>query len=86
MILLQITPDELKDMISVAISAAMPKSGHVHATEIIDRAELCRRLNITEPTAIRYEKRGKIPALRIGTAIRYNYGDVLRSLEAKKKY
>jgi excisionase family DNA binding protein len=81
----ELTPDELKAIVVSAIAEAMPKYSPAPAVEIIDRAELCRRLNITEPTAIRYEKKGKIPALRAGTVVRYNYADVLRSLEAKRK-
>lgn len=51
------------------------------AADIIDREELCKRLGITEPTAIRWGKRGKIPVLRIGSAVRYNWVNVLKALE-----
>ncbi len=54
-------------------------------TEIIDRAELCKRLNITEPTAIRWEKKNLIPCFRIGSSIRYNWPKVIEALEGKKK-
>lgn len=53
--------------------------------EIIDREELCKRLNITEPTALRMEKKGTIPALRIGSIVRYNWFAVVSSLEKKGK-
>lgn len=53
-------------------------------TEIINRGELCKRLNITEPTAIRWEKKGAIPFFRIGSAIRYNWPKVIEALENKK--
>ena len=49
-------------------------------SEIIDRGELCKRLAITEPTVIRWEKKGKIPALRIGSNVRYNWPQVIESL------
>ena len=52
--------------------------------EIIDRLELCKRLAITEPTAIRCEKKGKIPSFRIGSNVRYNWQKVLDSLENQK--
>jgi hypothetical protein len=51
--------------------------------EIIDREELCKRLAITEPTAIRWEKKGKIPCFRIGSSVRYNWLIVLATLEKK---
>lgn len=53
--------------------------------EIIDRATLCKRLGITEPTAIRHQKRGKIPFMQIGSSIRYDWEAVVRALECKKK-
>lgn len=53
-------------------------------TEIINRQELCKRLNITEPTAIRWEKKGAIPCFRIGSNVRYNWPSVVETLENKK--
>jgi predicted DNA-binding transcriptional regulator AlpA len=52
--------------------------------EIINRDELCKRLDITEPTCIRWEKKGKIPRIEIGSAIRYNWPKVIEALESKK--
>ena len=54
-------------------------------TEILSRAELCKRLNITEPTCIRWEKKGLIPCFRIGSSCRYNWPKVIEALERKKK-
>jgi predicted site-specific integrase-resolvase len=45
---------------------------------------LCKRLAITQATAITWEKKGTIPALRIGDCIRYNWPEVLKALEYKK--
>lgn len=53
--------------------------------EIINRDELCRRLDITEPTCIRWEKKGKIPRIEIGSSIRYNWPKVIEALEAKNQ-
>lgn len=50
--------------------------------EIIDRVELRKRLDITEPTAIRWEKKGRIPSFRIGSSVRYNWPKVVASLES----
>lgn len=55
------------------------------ASEIIDRKELCKRLAITEPTAIRWEKKGKIPCFHIGSSVRYNWPAVIEALEQKQK-
>ncbi len=53
--------------------------------EIIKREELCRRLDITEPTAIRWEKKGSIPSIRIGSNVRYNWPKVIEALEGQKQ-
>ena len=49
--------------------------------EIINRKELAERLDITEPTIIRWERKKKIPVIRIGSAVRYNWKAVIASLE-----
>jgi excisionase family DNA binding protein len=49
----------------------------------ITTKELCAFLAITEPTVIRWKKKGKIPYFRIGSAIRFNLKDVLKALEKK---
>ena len=53
--------------------------------EIINREELCKRLDITEPTAIRWEKKGTIPSIRIGSNVRYNWPKVIEALETQKR-
>lgn len=69
---------ELKEMVS-KLTAAKP------ADEIIDRQELMRRLGVTDSTVMRYEKIKKIPVIRLGGTIRYNWGKVLDALENKKR-
>ena len=51
--------------------------------EIIGRKELCNRLAITEPTVIRWERKGKIPSFNIGSSVRYNWHHVISVLEGK---
>jgi excisionase family DNA binding protein len=51
----------------------------------IDTKELCKRLAITEPTVIRWRKKGKIPYMTIGSSIRYDWNAVLTALQAQKK-
>ena len=55
-----------------------------NSIEIIDRPELMRRLGLTEPTIIRYEKKKVIPRIEIGSAIRYNWPAVVKALESGK--
>ena len=81
-----LTPDELSALIEAAVTKAL---GQCHPAlekkpEIIGREELCKRLNVTEPTVIRWEKKGKIPRLEIGTAIRYDWNRVVDSLQTHR--
>lgn len=54
-------------------------------SEIIDTRELCKRLNVTEPTIIRWRKKGAVPYFNIGSSVRFNFEDVIDALKAKKK-
>ena len=75
---------ELAALIEGAVSKFIGNRPETPQTEIINRDELCKRLAITEPTVIRWEKKGTIPALRIGSNVRYNWHKVIEALENKK--
>jgi predicted DNA-binding transcriptional regulator AlpA len=79
------TRDQLSELVNEAVYKALSGMQRTpeKRPEIIDRDELCRRLNITEPTVIRWEKKGKIPRMEIGSAVRYDWNKVLAALEAK---
>lgn len=47
----------------------------------ITTLELCEFLGVTEPTIIRYRKKGKIPFFQIGSSVRYNKTKVIDALE-----
>jgi excisionase family DNA binding protein len=51
----------------------------------ISTKELISFLDITEPTLIRWKKKGKIPFLQIGSRILYQKSAVLAALENKKR-
>ena len=53
--------------------------------EIITQDELCKRLMISKPTLIRWAKKNKIPQMRIGDLVRYNYYSVINALEEQNK-
>ncbi len=75
--------DEITDrLISLEkkVSAIHPVTT-IPPAEIINRSELCKRLDITEPTAIRWDKKGKLPSIRIGSNVRYNWPTVVEALE-----
>lgn len=52
--------------------------------EIVDMMELCSRLKISKQTLIRWSKQSKIPTIRIGSSVRYNYQEVLTALSKTK--
>jgi predicted DNA-binding transcriptional regulator AlpA len=77
-ILLELT--NIKGQISSLKSVTTPP------TEIIDRPELMKRLGISEPTVILWGKKGKIPEMRFGSNVRYNWPSVVSALEKDSIY
>ena len=71
----EILREEIQDL-----KRLLSQTGKI-SPEIIDRPELRKRLNLTEPTVIRWEKKGKIPSIRIGSCVRYNWPEVVKALE-----
>ncbi|MHA8101466.1 helix-turn-helix domain-containing protein [Aquirufa nivalisilvae] len=51
--------------------------------EIITQEELSIRLSLSKATIIRWTKKGKIPSIKIGNSIRYNWISTINSLEKK---
>ena len=47
----------------------------------ITTKELCDFLNISEPTIIRWRKKGKIPFLQVGSSVRFSKASVIKALE-----
>lgn len=48
---------------------------------LLTTKELIARLQISEPSIIRYRKKGKIPYIRVGNLIRYDWEQVIKALE-----
>jgi excisionase family DNA binding protein len=70
--------NELKELIKsrpVEQPAAVP--------EIINTEELCKRLDLSEPTLISWRKKKVIPFMRVGSSIRYNWPKVIEALEKR---
>ena len=70
---------EILDMIR-NISALPPPN----CIEIITQDELCKRLMTSKPTLIRWVKKKKIPSIRIGRSVRFNWQKVIEALESQK--
>jgi excisionase family DNA binding protein len=70
---------EIKEKIS-----SMPAAIAAPTPEIITGDELCKRLNISEPTLIKWRRKKKIPVIALGQTYRYNWPAVVSSLENMK--
>jgi excisionase family DNA binding protein len=64
---------------------AIPPGTIATPPEIIGTEELCRRLDLSEPTVIKWRKKKKIPFFTIGSSVRYNWPAVVQSLETKNQ-
>jgi excisionase family DNA binding protein len=51
----------------------------------ITTKQLCEFLSITEPTVIRWRKKGKIPFMQIGSALRYDKEAVIKAISEKRR-
>lgn len=51
----------------------------------VNQKDLCAFLGLSEPTIIRWRKKGKIPFIQIGSTIRYDIEAVLAALAGNKK-
>ncbi len=84
--LIVIGREELQTLIIDSVNACLkyfPDNPSTTTEKPITRRELCEFLGVTEPTVIRWEKRGKIPVMRIGSAVRYDRAAVIKALEKK---
>lgn len=83
------TPEEIQGFLDEALHKAYQKLPlielGVNPVEVINSATLMERLDISEPTLIRWRQKGKIPFMQIGTAVRYDWYKVLAELEVKKQ-
>ncbi|HMK18126.1 MAG TPA: helix-turn-helix domain-containing protein [Chitinophagaceae bacterium] len=61
----------------------IPSAYVAQVPEIINSKELCKRLDLSEPTLIAWRKKKAIPFIRIGSSIRYNWPKVVEALERR---
>ena len=83
------TETQLKSVVMECVKEALQDAAptqtcHDAQPEIIDTKTLLTRLDLSEPTVIRYRQKGVIPFLQVGSAIRYDYQKVLEALERRK--
>jgi hypothetical protein len=81
--------DEIVERFRNVVREEMAANSNVTPNEakkepVINTKQLCEFLSITEPTAIRWRQKGKIPFFEIGSAIRYDINEVLEALRNKQ--
>ena len=78
----QMPLDHLLEQLTEKLISKMPTVTRAPLPEIIDTAELCKRLAISEPTVIKLRKK-KFPHFKLGVLIRYNWPTVVEFLQKK---
>jgi excisionase family DNA binding protein len=75
--------NELQELIENSVKKALEQKAEKQEPEtvLITRKEVAAILGISLVTLNTWTKQGKVPALRIGTRVRYNKDEVLNSLK-----
>ena len=63
--------------------AAEPQAPAVTTDDLLTRAEVARYLRVSDRTVSRLIRKGQLPALRIGRAVRIRHADLLNMLDGK---
>ena len=81
--ILRIFTIEIRKQVEIALNEKLVnnKEKEIQNEEILTEAQLCERLNLSRTTICRYRKENKIPYLKVGNNIRYEYNKVLKSIE-----
>ena len=74
-----ITKDELQSLIEEAVYKATT-STDVGNYKLITENELSKRLGLSKVTLHKLRKEGNIPFCKIGRTIRYNYSEVVKTM------
>jgi len=74
---------ELQTLIENSVKNVLEKNSSKQEpeTDLLTRNEVAKMLQISLVTLTEWIKQGKIPALRIGTRVRFKKADVLNSLK-----
>ena len=70
---------QVEDAVNEKLSIHL--NNEIEDDEILSENQLCERLNLSRTTISRYRKENKIPYLKVGNNIRYEYNKVLKSIE-----
>ena len=81
--ILQALTQEIEKQVTLAVEQKFSemKAEKEEIGEVIKEDELCKRLSLSRTTISTYRRKNKIPYLKVGNNIRYEYEKVLKSLE-----
>ena len=81
--IIRILKIEIRKQVEDAVNEKLSNhlNNEIDDDEILSENQLCERLNISRTTISRYRKENKIPYLKVGNNIRYEYNKVLKALE-----
>jgi excisionase family DNA binding protein len=68
----------------ISLKHGLPISSPIENEQPVTVKEICSFLGVTEPTIIRWRKKGKVPFLQVGSRILFQKSAVLKALENKK--
>lgn len=81
-----VTAEELKGMITDAVESALKINvkDSIQDPQIVDGTYLIEKLGITRQTLTNWRNKNKIPFIKQGGIIRYDFNKVIEFLESKK--
>ncbi len=81
--ILQALTQEIKRQVNIALEQKLSemKTEKEEIGEVIKEDELCKRLSLSRTTISTYRRNNKIPYLKVGNNIRYEYEKVVKALE-----
>jgi len=81
--ILQALTQEIEKQVTLAVEQKFSemKTEKEEISEVIREDELCKRLSLSRTTISTYRRNNKIPYLKVGNNIRYEYEKVLKALE-----
>ena len=80
--IIRILTIEIRKQVENAVNEKLNNQlyNEIEDDEILSENQLCERLNLSRTTISRYRKENKIPYLKVGNNIRYEYNKVLKSI------
>ena len=79
MIIVELTKEEIKQIIKEEISSALASQGPNAVDELLTRKDTAKYLGVTMPTLNSWEKKGYIKAKRLGSRVYFYKSKLLKN-------